>query len=504
MSPMSDKNKEPLFDTIKSQLNEFTENTSKLIANYTLEKEKRSDQEFLPAAISILETPPSPVHIAMLRVICALVALAIAWMYFGHIDILAIAQGKVQPSGRVKTIQPLEPGRVTLINVRNGQHVTVGETLVELDPAEAIADERSSSTSYFAFRAESLRRKASLASISRLSSEQIPKIEWPDFIPQNIRDRENRVLIGDLDQIKSAVQSFDAQINQKERELTRLENQIHSQEMLIDTLKQRVNMRKALFARGSTSKAAVIDSMESLQTQETTLAGQRGQLEETRAAIIVLQKDRKKTIDTFVAENQQKLSESERQADELEQKTVKAHVKTGHMTLTAPISGIVLGLTITTKNQVLQSGEEIMRIVPDDTSLEIEAYVENKDIGFVKVGQEAIIKVESFPFTRFGTIDGVVTHVSHDAIPEPDATTAEGMPAKSKKDTFLGGAQRTQNLVFQVLLKTNQDYMPVEGVKIPLNSGMAVTAEIKTGKRRIIEYIFSPLVEVASRAMKER
>ena len=89
--------------------------------------------------------------------------------------------------------------------------------------------------------------------------------------------------------------------------------------MLIDTLKQRVNMRKALFARGSKSKAAVIDSMESLQTQETTLAGQRGQLEETRAAIIVLQKDRKKTIDTFVAENQQKLSESERQADELQQ-----------------------------------------------------------------------------------------------------------------------------------------------------------------------------------------
>ena len=145
-----------------------------------------------------------------------------------------------------------------------------------------------------------------------------------------------------------------------------------------------------------------------------------------------------------------------------------------------------------------------MRLVPDDASLEIEAYVENKDIGFVRVGQEAIIKVESFPFTRFGVIDGVVTHVSHDAIPEPDATTAEGMPAKSKKDTFFGGAQRTQNLVFQVLLKTNRDYMAVEGIKIPLSSGMAITAEIKTGKRRIIEYILSPRVEVAARAMKER
>lgn len=496
--------KAQIIEAIKSRAEDLINHASRALANYVLEKEKRSDQEFLPAAISILETPPSPINIGMLRVICALVAFVLLWMFLGHIDILAIAQGKTQPSGRVKTIQPVEPGRVTAINVRNGQHVAAGEVLVELDPAEAVADERGSTTSYYAFRAEALRRKASLEGAADLSSEIRPKIKWSFFIPPNIREREERVLQGDLEQIRSAAQSFDAQIAQKDREQKRLEGQISSQEMLIETLKQRVTMRKGLLARGSTSKAAVIDAMETLQTQETTLAGQRGQLEEAKAAIIVLQKDKKKAIDTFIAENQQKLSEAERQADELEQKTLKAHVKTEHMTLTAPISGIVLGLTVTTKNQVLQSGEEIMRIVPDDASLEMEAYVENKDIGFVKVGQDAIIKVESFPFTRFGTIDAVVTHVSLDAIPEPDATTAEGMPTKSKKDSFFGGAQRTQNLVFQVILKAKQDYMDVEGVKIPLSSGMAITAEIKTGKRRIIEYIFSPLVEVTSRAMKER
>lgn len=504
MGPEIDSNTESFLAIAGARLGNLTRKLSGLFASHLLEKEKRSDQEFLPAAISILETPPSPVSISMLRGICALATFALLWMYFGHIDILAIAQGKVQPSGRVKTIQPLEAGRVTSINVRNGQHVKVGDALVELDPTEAIADERSSNTSYLAFRAETLRRKASLESAAKSESEQIPKITWPETIPQHIREREDRVLSSDLEQLKSAVQSFEAQIAQKQREEKRLESQIKSQEMLIDTLKQRVNMRKGLFARGSTSKAAVIDAMETLQTQETTLAGQKGQLDESRAAIVVLQKDKKKAIDTFVAENQQKLGEAERQADELEQKAIKAHVKTDHMTLTAPISGTVLGLSVTTRNQVLQSGEEIMRLVPDDASLEIEAYVENKDIGFVRVGQEAIIKVESFPFTRFGVIDGVVTHVSHDAIPEPDATTAEGMPAKSKKDTFFGGAQRTQNLVFQVLLKTNRDYMAVEGIKIPLSSGMAITAEIKTGKRRIIEYILSPLVEVASRAMKER
>jgi hemolysin D len=499
-----EKLKEKIRDIIYSFNKRFILRIGKLFSDFALEQEKRSDQEFLPAAISILETPPSPINIGMLRVICAFVSFALLWAFLGHIDILAIAQGKVQPSGRVKTIQPIDSGRVTLINVHNGQHVNAGEALIQLDPAEAIADERTSSTSYLAFKGEVLRRRTSLQGAKTLSIEELPKIDWPDFIPRPIRDREDRVLKGDLEQIRSSVQSIEAQVAQKEREEKKLESQINSQEMLIETLKQRVAMRKGLLARGSTSKAAVIDATETLQTQETGLAGQKGQLEETKAAINVLMKDKVKTINSFIAENQQKISEAEREADELEQKTAKAHVKTDHTTLTAPIAGVVLGLAVTTKNQVIQSGEEIMRIVPDDAALEIEAYVENKDIGFVKVGQEAIIKVESFPFTRFGTLNAVVTHVSHDAIPEPDATNSEGMPAKSKKDAFLGGAQRTQNLVFQILLKANRDYMAVQDTKIPLSPGMAVTAEIKTGKRRIIDYVFSPLVEITSRAMKER
>ena len=478
--------------------------SEKIISNYILEKEKRSDYEFLPAALSILEIPPSPVSMGMIKTICALTTVLLLWMIFGKIDIIAVAQGKIQPSGRVKTIQPLEAGRVSAIRVRNGQHVSRGEILIELDPAEAIAEERGSKAEYFAFRAETLRRRTALNIVSRGMFDRNEKIKWPDLIPPKIQTREDHVLEGDIEQIKSSIQSFDAQINQKENEKKRLEAQIASQESLIGTLKQRVDMRKGLLARGSTSKAAVIDAMESLQTQETTLAGQKGQLNETKAALIVLQKDKEKTIKTFIAENQQKASESERQADDLEQKAIKAHVKTDHMSLKSPVSGMISGLTVTSKNQVVQSGEELMRIVPDDTPIEIEAYVENKDIGFIKEGQEAVIKVESFPFTRFGTINAVVKHVSHDAIPEPDASTAEGVPARSKKDYFFGGGQRAQNLVFLVNLDTSQNYMPINGIKVPLSSGMAVSVEIKTGKRRIINYIFSPLVEVSSRAMIER
>jgi hemolysin D len=292
MTPNLEKLKDKFSDLLYFFNNRFIIRISKLFADFALEQEKRSDQEFLPAAISILETPPSPINIGMLRIICALVSFALLWTFLGHIDILAIAQGKVQPSGRVKTIQPMDAGRVTLINIHNGQHVKAGEALIELDPAEAIADERTSSTSYLAFKAEVLRRKGSLQGVKSLNVEELPKIDWPDFIPRSIRVREDRVLKGDLEQIKSSVQSIEAQVAQKEREEKRLESQISSQEMLIETLKQRVAMRKGLLARGSTSKAAVIDAMETLQTQETTLAGQKGQLEETKAAINVLMKDK--------------------------------------------------------------------------------------------------------------------------------------------------------------------------------------------------------------------
>lgn len=469
-----------------------------------LVKWARSDQEFLPAALSILETPPSPVRIGLLWAICLLMAFAIAWGYFSHIDIIAIAQGKIQPTDRVKTIQPLETGRVKRLLVQNGQHVRAGDVLVELDAAEAAADEHASTAAFAAYKAEMVRRRAVLDAVSK-NLKTAPAIEWPNDIPATIKEREERVLRGDLTQLQVSVQSFDAQIAQKKEEERRLEETIRSEQQLIETLKQRVEMRKALLARNSTPKAAVIDAMEALQVQQTTLASQKGQLIEARAAQAVLAKDRQKTIDTFVADNSQKLAAVEREADDLEQKLAKAHVKTDHMTLTAPIDGTVLGLSITTKNQVVTVSEELMRIVPDSSTLEIEAYLENKDIGFVKPGQQAVVKIESFPFTRYGVLDAVVTRVAHDAIPEPDAQATEGNPNKPQRNSgYFNGAQRVQNLVFPVTLLSQKGAMNIDGVDVPLMPGMAVSVEIKTGKRRILEYLFSPLVETASRAMKER
>jgi hemolysin D len=149
-------------------------------------------------------------------------------------------------------------------------------------------------------------------------------------------------------------------------------------------------------------------------------------------------------------------------------------------------------------------GEEVMRIVPDGVGFEIECYMPNKDIGFIAVGQEAVVKVESFPFTRYGTLRAHVTRVGVEAIPEADAQQQEGNPARPGKSTLSGGAQRMQNLVFPVTLSMQKAAISAEGVEVPLSNGMAVTVEIKTGSRRLIDYVLSPLVEVASASMKER
>ena len=473
-------------------------------ATRLLQAESRGDREFLPAALSILETPPSPVKVRLIWAICGLFVFVIAWSYFGRIDIIAVAQGKIQPTGRVKTVQPVDGGKVVAIHAENGKHVAAGEVLIELDAAEVSADYADALTALTGYRAERLRRLSALSAVQADSIETGTAVEWPDDIPASTRSREERVLRGDLRQLAVSVKSYNAQIAQKSAEQKRLEETIAAQQTLIATLQERVNMRSTLQATQSGSKASVIDAQETLQTQQTALATQKGQLVESKAAAEVLVQDRQKTIETFKADNDQKLADAERQIDDYAQKVAKAQAKLNHMTIASPIGGVALGLSVTTVGQVVNPSEEIMRIVPDGSDLEIEAYVENKDIGFVEAGQPAIVKIESFPFTRYGVLEAKVARVAHDAIPEPDAQTVEGNPAKTTKSSYFGGAQRTQNLVFPVTLTMARKTMDIDGALIPLRPGMAATVEVKTGKRRILEYVFSPLVETVSSAMKER
>jgi hemolysin D len=145
-----------------------------------------------------------------------------------------------------------------------------------------------------------------------------------------------------------------------------------------------------------------------------------------------------------------------------------------------------------------------MRVVPQDAELEIEAYLPNKDVGFVSVGDRAIVKLDAFPFTRYGTLEASVVRVARDAISTADADQAERNPTRQIAQATAEGAQRTQNLVYPVTLRLTRRSMEVDGKQVPLTAGMSATAEITTGSRRIIGYLVSPIVEAGSTAMRER
>ncbi len=465
----------------------------------------RDDQEFLPACLEILETPPSPVRMAFILLICLFVVVAFAWSWFGRIDIVAVAQGKIQPSGRVKVIQPLETGKVAEIRVENGAYVRKGEVLIEMESGDAHAEQNAAAAALAAWRAEAFRRRAAIDAALQGKPSEIPTIAWSDDIPAANRLREEKVLAGDLGQLIAVIEGLDAQMHQKEAEREHLVATVRSQNELIATLKERVDMRSSLVKSGFGAKSALIDATETLQYQQTMVQTQKGQLDQAIANLGVLAKERQKAVASFIADHGQKLAEAQRQADDFEQRLAKARLKSGRLALTSPIDGVVLGLTVTTQGQVIASGDEIMRIVPADAELEIECYLANKDVGFVKPGQTAVVKVESFPFTRYGTLSAQVRRVARDAIPEPDAQVAEGDPYRGNRNSkFFAGAQRTQNLVFPVTLIPDKYGMLINGETVPLTPGMAVTIEVATGSRRIIEYVFSPLVEVASQAMMER
>jgi hemolysin D len=262
-------------------------------------------------------------------------------------------------------------------------------------------------------------------------------------------------------------------------------------------------MREEIESRGAGSRALVIDALQQLENQLTIDVSERGQLPETDAAILSLQRKLEQTVTQFTAEQVQKLVEAERKRERLEQELIKAKSKSDRTVLKAPLAGTVQQLAVTTIGQVVTTGQSLMTIVPLDGAIEVEAMIANKDIGFVKVGQRAVVKVEAFPFTRYGIIEAEVTKVSRDAVDDRDTSTptdAATRPQQAGANT----TSRTQNLVFPATLRLARRNVVIDGEEIPLTPGMAVTAEIKTGQRRAISYILSPLRETLEQSAHER
>lgn len=479
----------------------FADHARKLrraVARLEAESGRRADElAFLPAALEIVETPPSPLGRATGLSIIAVFGVALIWASIGTVDIVAIAPGKLIPSSRTKTIQSFETGVVRAIHVHDGQAVKAGDVLIELDPTMSGAELGRLKSDLMAARFDIARLKALTGTI-----EPIAAFKPPDEAHPALVEMHRRLLLSQTAEQNAKLASIDRQLKQKEAERATFKATIDKLKATLAPMQQRVEIREQLFQKQLGSKLIYLTELQDLVSHQQEILVQQSRYSEADAAIAVLVETRTKAVAEYERALFEELAKAEQKAAGLAQDVIKAEQRTSLQRLTAPIDGIVQQLVVHTIGGVVTPAQALMLVVPSESSLEIEAMISNRDIGFVEVGQDAAIKIDTFSFTRYGLLQGRILSISQDAIARN--RSQEQAPGTTAGAATTGSEPKGQELVYAARLSIDRTQMEVENKRVNLSPGMAVTAEVKTGSRSIISYLLSPLVRYRQESMRER
>jgi len=288
-------------------------------------------------------------------------------------------------------------------------------------------------------------------------------------------------LEADLRAFQSRVATVEAEISRRLAEIDTIKAEIGKYQQILPLNKEREADLHTLLKRGNTEQLRWMEAKEQLIDTQENITIARHRLRESESGLEAAFKE----LEGAKAEAQQEvlteMVESNRRVDEITLALKKAAQRERFTRLTAPVDGVVQQLAVRTEGGVVTPAEPLMVVVPAAAMLEIEAVVLNKDKGFVEPGQAAEIKIETFLFTKYGTIDGQVLDIAEDAVEEEDV-----------------------GLVYPIRVALAETEMIVEGRRVPLTSGMNVTVEVKTGKRRIIEFLLSPLKRYRDESIQER
>jgi hemolysin D len=462
------------------------------------QERRREELAFLPAALEIVETPPSPIGRAIGTAIILMFCMALIWAWWGTIDIVASANGKILPSGRVKVIQPFETGVVRSIRVQDGQTVKAGEVLIELDPTANEAERDHLRNDLLAEQLNIARLRAALSG----SDDPVA-----DFIPPAGADRElintqRQLLLNQVTEHRAKIAALARQQAQKEAEQATTAATVHKLETIVPVIQSRVDIRKTLVEKELGSRLAYFEVFQLLVEQQEELNVQKSHLQETAAAIAAIRETRGQAAAEYRHTISDDLAKAEQKANGLAKDLIKAEQKTRLQLLTAPVDGEVQQLAIHTVGGVVTPAQPLLVVVPGDSRLEIEAMVSNSDIGFVHSGQQAEIKVDTFNFTRYGLLHGEVLSLSRDAVirERPQGRSGERALETANETSEPKG----QELNYSARISLDRTQMQIDDRMVDLSPGMAVTVEIKTGSRNILSYLLSPLRRYRQEALRER
>jgi hemolysin D len=458
------------------------------------------EREFLPPLLEIQETPPSPVHRGVLWTIITLVIALIIWASFGQVAIVATAPGKFIPDGRVKEVQPLESSIVRTIHVKEGQHVHAGDLLLELDPTISGAELAANTDKYHFNQLEQARltaelgnRRATYADPSR-SSARIA-------LEERMREARGAAQASKLAQARAAVE-------EKRSALAAAQAALQKYQEMTAIAEERESNARPLVDTGAISREDYLKLKEDLAQNRNDRAAEEKTVEQSQAALTesehaLEQVERDRIVDVYHDLDQRVTDEPQLKGD-----LDKARELYELKWLKAPVDGLVQKIDVTTVGQIVTPAQSLITIVPDGTPLIVEATVTNEDIGYVRPGQAVEVKVDTFPFQKYGTLKGSLVWVSPDAeekgAASKDTDTRAGtasMSAQAKED-----AANTPNAgyVYKIHIRTDQPRFRVAGEWRPAQSGMTVQADITTDRRRVIEFFLSPVVKYLDEGLKVR
>jgi adhesin transport system membrane fusion protein len=398
-----------------------------------------------------------------------------AWASQASLDEVAIAQGEVVPQGQIKSIQHLEGGIIEEMYVTDGDVVQAGDPLVRLDLSASNTREAELRV---ALDGLMLRRARLLAEANGVE---------PEF-PAEVAERRAAVTANELnayrarqEELTSALEGLQQEVNQRDYEMRQQKAEAASLRDQFRLAQENFAIAEDLITDGLISRLDYLDA-------ESEVERLRGQLESLAesipAAEAAFAQARERIHETEIAFRRaalEDLSDVELAIDQTSEELIKASAMSNRTLITSPIDGIVKSMRFYTIGAVVKPGETLMDIVPSNDMLVIEARLNPQDVGYVKAGQRAVVKISTYDFIRYGGLDAEVVMVSPDSLQDEDGNT-----------------------YFRVIAATDLSYLGVEPGDLPITAGMEATLDIHTGTNTVLHYLLKPVLKLRNEAFRER
>lgn len=452
-------------------------NIRKIWKSFIDGRDDAKDTEFLPSILEVVETPPSPVGRLVMWSVIILLVCGILWAFLGKINEVAVAPGKVIPAGQSKTVQVKNKGIIKEIFVKEGQHVEAGQKLVTMDPTSTDADYDSlkKRAAYFKLDIERLEAELSGAPFNPTASEDLDVSDL---------SAERSLYQSRVSQYRSEMDAAAMEISQKQAALSMEQDNLTKYDGMLAIAQDKEGRLQQLVAENAIAEFQLLEQTSQRINLEKTADAQRSAIAKAQSELSEAQAKQANVEAVYHKDIMSSLVESKKQYLAYQEEIKKADEDQRLSTITAPCAGRVYNLAVHTIGGIVTDAQPLLMIVPDGVDLELEVWADNKDIGFIREGQEAEVKVDTFNFQKFGIVKARVDEIG------ADAYTDQTDPEHNKR--------------YRILMKILDDNINVFGDKPDLTPGMEVNAEIKIKEKRIIDFFLEPFRKNVSEALRER